>query len=119
MHCLLLDLLQYLSLARAVGSILDLTDITESVKSLAHAPHGERRQIAAEREQACEQIAAVLRTMKERIQRKDELLQGYERDLAKLRLAEEHTFTRLSANCGYRLYVTVCVCNIGALLLNV
>ena len=50
-------------------------------------------QIAAEREQSCEQIAGVLRTMKDRIQRKDELLQGYERDLAKLRLAEHHPRT--------------------------
>jgi len=74
--------------------------VTESVKSLAHAPHGERLQIVAEREQACEQIAAVLRTMKERIQRKDELLQGYERDLAKLRLAEEHPHAQYLADCG-------------------
>ena len=78
-------LLQYLSLVRAVGSILELSDVTESVKSMTHAPHDERLRIVAEREQQCEQIAAVLRTMKERIERKDELLQGYEKDLAKLR----------------------------------
>jgi len=79
---------QYLSLVRAVGSILELPDITVSVKSMAHAPHDERLQIVAEREKECERIANVLRAMKERIERKDELLQGYERDLAKLRLAE-------------------------------
>jgi len=56
---------------------------------MAHAPHDERLQIVTEREQQCEQIARVLRTMKDRIERKDELLQGYERDLAKLRLAED------------------------------
>jgi len=58
---------------------------------MMHAPHDERLRIVAEREQQCEQIAAVLRTMKQRIERKDELLQGYERDLAKLRLAETQT----------------------------
>jgi len=78
-------LLQYLSLLRAVGSILELSEITESMKSMAQAPHDERLRIVAEREQHCEQVAAVLRTMKERIERKDELLQGYEKDLAKLR----------------------------------
>ena len=58
---------------------------------MMHAPHDERLRIVAEREQQCEQIAAVLRTIKQRIERKDELLQGYERDLAKLRLAETQT----------------------------
>ena len=87
---LLLRLLQYLSLVRAVGSILELSDVTESMKSMAHAPHDERLQIVAERERQCELITGVLRTLKERIERKDELLHGYERDLAKLRSAKEH-----------------------------
>jgi len=80
--------LQYLSLIRAVGSILELSEVTESMKSMAHAPHDERLKIVAEREQHCQRIAATLRMMKDRIDRKDELLQGYERDLAKLRSAE-------------------------------
>jgi len=81
-------------------------------------------QIAAEREQSCEQIAGVLRTMKDRIQRKDELLQGYERDLAKLRLAERHphthtVLTNLGNGLAYKLtYYWLCVCNIVVLWLN-
>ena len=55
---------------------------------MAHAPHDERLKIAAERELHSQRIAAVLRMMKDRIDRKDELLQGYERDLAKLRSAQ-------------------------------
>jgi len=71
---------------RAVGSVLELTDVTDqSMKSMAHAPHDERLLIVAEREAHCDRITGVLRTMKERIERKDELLHGYERDLAKLR----------------------------------
>jgi len=86
--CSVSCLLQYLSLVRAVGSILELSEVTESMKSMAHVPHDERLRIVAEREQHCERIAAVLRVTKERIERKDELLQGYEKDLAKLRSAE-------------------------------
>ena len=37
------------------------------------------------REQACELVTGRIKVLKERIARKDELLQGYERDLAKLR----------------------------------
>ena len=98
--------MQYLSLVRVVGSVLELTDVTESMKSMAHAPHDERLRIVAEREQQCEQIAAVLRTLKERIERKDELLQGYERDLAKLRSVAE---TKLVIGTGTRVPVSISV----------
>ena len=74
---------------QAVGSVVELSDVTESMKSMAHVPHDERLRIVAEREQHCEQIVTVLRMMKERIERKDELLQGYEKDLAKLRSEED------------------------------
>ena len=56
---------------------------------MAHIPPDERVRLAAEREQAVEQLTSRIRVLKERILRKNELLQGYERDLAKLRQAEE------------------------------
>jgi len=69
------------------------------MKSMSHAPHDERLRIVAERQRQCDQIAAVLRTMKERIERKDELLHGYERDLAKLRSAEETIRAYFELSC--------------------
>ena len=86
---------------RAVGSVLELSDVTdESVKSMAHAPHDERLMIVAERESLCERVVDVLRTIKERVERKDELLHGYERDLAKLRSVLFHGRGNISCRPG-------------------
>jgi hypothetical protein len=73
-----------LSLVRALGSVLELENLRQ-MKSLAHVARDDRRFLVAEREQELERIVSVLRLLKERIERKDELLQGYEHDLAKLR----------------------------------
>jgi chromosome segregation ATPase len=80
----------YLSLIRAVTTVLEL-ESTGTMLSLAHAPHDDQHRIAAQREQECERVTSELRKLKERIERKDELLQGYEHDLAKLRRAEDLT----------------------------
>jgi len=80
---------------RAVGSVLEPGDVAESMKSMAHAPHDERLRIVSEREQLCGRIATSLRAMKDRVSRKDELLQGYEKDLAKLR-----SVFSTSGSCG-------------------
>jgi hypothetical protein len=77
-------LFQYLSLIRALGSTLELENPAK-MKSMAHVSRDDRRLLAAEREQEAERIIGVLRLLKERIERKDELLKGYEHDLAKLR----------------------------------
>jgi len=55
------------------------------MKSMVHVAREDRRVLAVEREQELERIIGMVRLLKERIERKDELLQGYERDLAKLR----------------------------------
>ena len=57
----------------------------EGQKSLSHIPKDERERLLRERERACEKLSNQIRVYRERISRKDELLQGYERDLAKLR----------------------------------
>ena len=52
---------------------------------MIHIPHDERRRLAVEREQTCSVLSNRINVMRERLSRKDELLQGYEQDLSKLR----------------------------------
>nr|KAG5691839.1 hypothetical protein BaRGS_033443 [Batillaria attramentaria] len=78
----------FLSLLRAIASALELEEVP-GLRAMAHMPKDERENLIAEREEACEFLANRIQVLKERIGRKDELLQGYERDLAKLRQAQE------------------------------
>ena len=78
---------QFLTLLRGIASTLEMDSIG-GLRSIAHIPRDERSRLAGEREQAIEQLTSRIKVLKERIMRKDELLQGYERDLAKLRQAE-------------------------------
>jgi len=76
---------QFLTLLRAAASALELDDIS-GLRSMAHIPQDERIRLAREREAAVELLTSRIKVLLERITRKDELLQGYEKDLAKLRL---------------------------------
>ena len=78
--------IQFLTLLRAVASSLELDDIG-GLRSMAHIPRDERIRLARERESGVELLTSRIKVLIERIQRKDELLQGYEKDLAKLRYA--------------------------------
>lgn len=78
----------YLTLLRAVASCLDL-DSVQGLRPIGHIPKDERERLMEEREKACEALTNKIKLIKERIDRKDELLQGYERDLAKMRQATE------------------------------
>ncbi|XP_025083413.1 forkhead-associated domain-containing protein 1-like [Pomacea canaliculata] len=78
----------FLTLLRAVASALELEEV-QGLRSMAHMPKDERDRLVAEREAACELLANRVHVLKERIIRKDELLQGYEHDLAKLREAQD------------------------------
>lgn len=77
----------YLTLLRAMAACADMEEVA-GLRSMAHLPRDERERLAAEREHAVGVLAQRVRALKERLEKKDELLRGYERDLAKLRQAE-------------------------------
>lgn len=75
---------QYLTLLRAIASCLDV-DSVQGLRPIGHIPKDERQRLMDERERACEALTVKIKLIRERIDRKDELLQGYERDLARMR----------------------------------
>lgn len=77
----------FLTLLRGVASSLELDEI-DGLRSMSHLSKEERQRLQGERERACEVVTSRIKVLKERLLRKDELLQGYENDLAKLRQAE-------------------------------
>ncbi|CAC5400757.1 unnamed protein product [Mytilus coruscus] len=78
----------YLTLLRAIASCLDV-DSVQGLRPIGHIPKDERQRLMDERERACEALTVKIKLIRERIDRKDELLQGYERDLARMRQATE------------------------------
>ncbi|XP_074654720.1 uncharacterized protein LOC141908523 isoform X2 [Tubulanus polymorphus] len=78
----------YMVLLRAMASCLELEEIY-GLRSMAHIPRDERDKLSEEREKCCEMLANRIKALKDRLSRKEDLLQGYETDLAKLRQAEE------------------------------
>jgi len=77
-------------LLRSLAGSLELSEIG-GMRSLGHCPKHERSMIGQDREHACEQLCDHIRTLRDRISRKEELLAGYERDLATLRQVENMT----------------------------
>lgn len=78
----------FMALLRSLASSLDLDEI-EGLRPMAHSPKDERELLMAARERACHLLVNRIHVLKERIARKDELLKGYEVDLAKLRQSQE------------------------------
>ncbi|GFS06405.1 forkhead-associated domain-containing protein 1 [Elysia marginata] len=78
----------FLTLLRAMAASLDLEEI-EGLRPMAHIPKDEREKLVDIREKACQLLANRIQVLKERVSRKDELLMGYEQDLAKLRHSQE------------------------------
>ncbi|XP_071476887.1 forkhead-associated domain-containing protein 1-like [Diadema antillarum] len=77
----------YMELMSTVARLLGLGEVPGQ-ESLCHLPRDERQRIMGERGSAHELITSRLRTLNQRLERKDALLQDYEKDLEKLRLAE-------------------------------
>lgn len=78
----------YIGLAQTVATELGLGEIPGQ-ESFAHLPKDERDRIDRERQNALELVASRLKTLNQRLERKDDLLKDYEKDLEKLRLAEQ------------------------------
>nr|XP_006812788.1 PREDICTED: forkhead-associated domain-containing protein 1-like [Saccoglossus kowalevskii] len=66
---------------------LDLGEIS-GLQSVTHLPRDERERLSSERQRMIELMVSRLRVLHQRLERKDELLQDYEKDLARLRQAE-------------------------------
>ncbi|CAH1240697.1 FHAD1 [Branchiostoma lanceolatum] len=77
----------YLELAKRMANELELNEL-DGLKSMAHLPRDERDRLAKARQKAIELLASRIRVLHQRIERKDELLNGYEKDMSKLRQAE-------------------------------
>ncbi|XP_012938501.1 forkhead-associated domain-containing protein 1 [Aplysia californica] len=78
----------FATLLRAMAASLDLEEI-DGLRPMAHIPKDEREALIDAREKACQLLANRIQVLKERIARKDDLLQGYETDLTKLRQSQE------------------------------
>lgn len=78
----------YITLLRAMASCLEMESV-DGLRPIGHIPKDERERLLVERENTCQILANRIKVLLERIARKEELLQGYERDLAKLRQAQE------------------------------
>ncbi|XP_022340674.2 forkhead-associated domain-containing protein 1-like isoform X1 [Crassostrea virginica] len=78
----------YMTLLRAMASCLEMESV-DGLRPIGHIPKDERDRLLVERENTCQILANRIKVLQERIARKEELLQGYERDLAKLRQAQE------------------------------
>ncbi|XP_071805645.1 forkhead-associated domain-containing protein 1-like isoform X1 [Asterias amurensis] len=86
-HSLEISEQSYLKLAKSVANLLSLGEVAGQ-ESMGHLPRDEREKLDGERANTNELIASRLRTLNQRLDRKDELLKDYEKDLEKLRLAE-------------------------------
>ena len=77
-----------MELTGTVARLLGLGELPGQ-ESLGHITRDERERIVSERSSAHELITSRLRTLNQRLERKDALLQDYEKDLERLRLAEK------------------------------
>lgn len=76
------------------------------MKSMSHVSgHEERLRLAGEREQETQRLVGVLRQLRDKIDRKDQLLQGYERDLARLRFGFTFLLTVITVFSIYSVTV--------------
>ncbi|XP_076472466.1 forkhead-associated domain-containing protein 1-like [Babylonia areolata] len=78
----------FLSLLRAMSAVLEVEEVG-GLRTMTHLPRDEREGLVLEREDAVHLLANRIQVLKERVARKDQLLQGYENDLAKLRQSQQ------------------------------
>ncbi|XP_041128813.1 forkhead-associated domain-containing protein 1-like [Polyodon spathula] len=78
----------YLDLVRALASLLNVGDLPGS-SSLKHAPPDERERLISQRHTDLELLHTRLRLLQSQLERKEELLSGYQRDLEQLRQSQD------------------------------
>ena len=90
-----------MTLLRAMASCLEMESV-DGLRPIGHIPKDERDRLLVERENTCQILANRIKVLQERIARKEELLQGYERDLAKLRWKILDTFNNFYIYINFR-----------------
>lgn len=78
----------YLDLCNNAGGLLGVPNLS-GMRSANHLPEDERMRLADDRRQDLEALSQRIKSLTTRLDRKDNLLQNYDKDLARLREAEE------------------------------
>lgn len=71
---------------RCVCAALNLEDV-EVERSMGHLPEADCQSLEEERRETCRRIAEEIERIKERLERKEELVADYERNLMRMRYA--------------------------------
>ncbi|KAM6174130.1 forkhead-associated domain-containing protein 1 [Erethizon dorsatum] len=74
----------YMDMSRTLGSLMNIKDMSGHV-SMKHLSAKEREKVNQLRQRDLDLVFDKITQLKSRLQRKEELLQGYERDIAQLR----------------------------------
>ncbi|XP_067826681.1 forkhead-associated domain-containing protein 1 isoform X2 [Heptranchias perlo] len=77
----------YLDLVKALSSLLNVKELSGSL-SLKHVPQDEREKLGKARQRNMELLNSRITQLKSQLERKDELLVGYEKDLEQLRRSQ-------------------------------
>ncbi|CAK8695020.1 forkhead-associated domain-containing protein 1-like [Clavelina lepadiformis] len=77
----------YFDLLNSVSSLLGVNSL-QGAGSMQHLPPDEREKLSQSRRMDCNQITSSVKSVIQQLDRKEQLLQGYEKDLGKLREAE-------------------------------
>ena len=100
----------YFSLTKSLARRLGLENMNGN-RTLAHISRDEREKLFVEREKDIEQINSNVGALQSRVERKDELLNTYEKDLNKLRemeaIAAQKQKEVLKANVNIELYLKI------------
>ncbi|XP_078415380.1 forkhead-associated domain-containing protein 1 [Cetorhinus maximus] len=86
----------YLNLVKALSNLLDMKELSGSL-SLKHVPPDEREKLGKARQKNMELLNSRVTQLKSQLERKDELLGGYEKDLQQLRWSQV-TLNKQQAN---------------------
>ena len=78
----------YIDLVTSLKGILNISHLS-GIRSMSHTPKDEREKLSADRKIDLDLISNYVKSLIQRVEQKERLLQDYEKDLCKLREAEE------------------------------